>query len=122
MANMTIKEAIKWQEAFKNTYKGFPKESEEACDMAIRALKAYKPKKQFVLCETVEREIATPEFFDSYEDAYREMKDRLLKATEIKDDDELAEYEGDAMLDEWSAYCENANHDNCDWKIFEISE
>ena len=45
----------------------------------------------------------------------------MFKAIGIDDDDELTEYEGDAMLDNWSAYCENANHDNCDWKIFEIS-
>ena len=36
---MTPEEAIKWMEAFKKTYNGFPKESEEACNMAIEALK-----------------------------------------------------------------------------------
>ena len=36
---MTETEAIKWMEAFKKTYNGFPKESEEACNIAISALK-----------------------------------------------------------------------------------
>ena len=36
---MTENEAIKWQEAFKKTYGGYPKDSAEACDMAISALK-----------------------------------------------------------------------------------
>ena len=36
---MTENDVIKWIEAFKKTYKGFPKDSEVACDMAISALK-----------------------------------------------------------------------------------
>lgn len=35
---MTENEAIKWQKSFKKTYNGFPPETEEACDMAIKAL------------------------------------------------------------------------------------
>lgn len=35
---MNIREAIEWQEAFKRTYKGMPKEVDVACDMAIIAL------------------------------------------------------------------------------------
>ena len=26
----------------------------------------------------------------------------------------------DGDINDWSAWCENANHDNCDWKIFEV--
>ena len=36
---MTENDVIKWIEAFKKTYKGFTKDSEVACDMAISALK-----------------------------------------------------------------------------------
>lgn len=36
---MTENELIEWMEAFKKTYAGFPKESEEACDAATSALK-----------------------------------------------------------------------------------
>jgi hypothetical protein len=39
---MTENEMIEWMEAFKKTYAGFPKESEEACDAVISALKKIK--------------------------------------------------------------------------------
>lgn len=39
---MTIQEAIAWQETFKKTYAGFPKEADIACDMAIEALKMWE--------------------------------------------------------------------------------
>ena len=42
---MTDSEAIKWQESFKETYKGFPKDVDVACDMAINALEKQIPKK-----------------------------------------------------------------------------
>lgn len=35
---MTENEAIEWQKAFKKTYKSVPKEVDEACDTAIKAL------------------------------------------------------------------------------------
>lgn len=42
---MDIKEAISWQEAFKKTYKGTPKEVDVACDMAVSALEKQVAKK-----------------------------------------------------------------------------
>ena len=42
---MTENEAIKWQKSFKETYKGFPKDIDAACDMAINALEKQIPKK-----------------------------------------------------------------------------
>ena len=65
--------------------------------------------KKFVLIEVIEREISTPEFFDTYDIAYTEMKKRF---------NETCAHEG--YIDDWMAWCENANHDNCDWKIFEM--
>ena len=35
---MTEMEAIEWQKSFKKTYKSFPKDVDDACDMAIKAL------------------------------------------------------------------------------------
>ena len=35
---MEIQQAIEWQKAFKRTYKGQPKEVDEACDLTITAL------------------------------------------------------------------------------------
>ncbi len=40
-------EAIKWQEAFKKTYNGFPKEASEACDMAKSALEEIQQYRKF---------------------------------------------------------------------------
>lgn len=65
---------------------------------------------KYVLIEVIERYISTPEFFDTFEKAHRRMEERFT------DTDQLDNGE----LGEWEAYCENANHDNCDWKIFEI--
>lgn len=41
---MDIKKAIEWQKAFKKTYKGIPKEVDEACDTAMSALEKQIPK------------------------------------------------------------------------------
>ena len=42
---MTESEAIEWQKSFKKTYKGFPKDVDDACDMAINALEKQIQKK-----------------------------------------------------------------------------
>lgn len=63
----------------------------------------------FILIEVVEREISTPEFFNTYKEAFQEMKRRFNICNKH-----------DGYIDDWSAWCENANHDNCDWKIFEM--
>lgn len=42
---MTEKEAIEWQKAFKKTYRGFPKQIDEAVDISISALQKQVPKK-----------------------------------------------------------------------------
>lgn len=65
--------------------------------------------KKFVLIEVVEREISTPEFFDTYEEAYAEMEARWDSCSE------------DGEIESFFAYGETENHDNIDWRIFEIS-
>ena len=45
---MTENEAIEWQKAFKKTYKGFPKDVDVACDIAIKALEKQIPKKPVI--------------------------------------------------------------------------
>lgn len=42
---MTESEAIEWQKSFKKTYKSFPKDIDDACDMAINALEKQIAKK-----------------------------------------------------------------------------
>ena len=75
------------------------------CEKAIE----FMCQPNYILLETIEREISEPEFFYNYEDAYKTMEDRFY---------ECNKHEG--YIDDWLAYCENANHDNCDWKIFKI--
>lgn len=77
---------------------------------------------QFILCETIEREISTPAFFDTIKEAQEEMAKRFKAAANLTDDDmgNLDEYE--ACLDETKAYCTNKNHDNCDWAIFQFNK
>lgn len=73
--------------------------------------------KKFVLIEVVERTITTPEFFDTYDEAYRNMEKRYIETASAGCDEGD---EPDGELNEWDAWCESANHDNCDWAIFEI--
>lgn len=63
----------------------------------------------FILIEVIEREISTPEFFNTYEEAYNEMEVRFNECN----------MRG-GYIDDWSAYCETLNHDSVDWKIFDM--
>ena len=47
---MTVNEAIEYIEAINKTYKGYPEELSEACDMAISALKEIQLYKDNKLC------------------------------------------------------------------------
>ena len=67
---------------------------------------------RYVLVEVIEREILAPVFFETFEAARAEMKRRY------EEEDPDGDHEG---LYRNHAYCENANHDNCDWKIFPVS-
>lgn len=67
---------------------------------------------KFVLIEVVEREISTPEFFNTFEEAHSKMKECYEEASD----------RGFGELNDDNAWCENRNHDNCDWKIFPIGE
>lgn len=80
---------------------------------------------KFVLVEVIEREISTPEFFDTFEEAHARMEQYYNEATacdpdDYDDEDDYDPDDLDGELNEWDAYCENANHDNCDWKIFKV--
>lgn len=68
---MTESEAIKWQEAFKKTYKGFQNDVDDACDMAINALEKLEKIK------------------------------KVLDTTCLSDDVSKCYYDGDCMLHEY---------------------
>ena len=71
--------------------------------------------KKFVLIEVIERDISTPTFFETLTAAQNEMRARFEASVRSEDDD-------NACCDEMFAYCENHNHDNCDWKIYDLLE
>lgn len=64
----------------------------------------------YILIEVIEREISTPSIFPNHKDAQDEMLKRYVQCN----NGECGEFGKDY------AYCENRNHDNCDWKIFKI--
>ena len=68
--------------------------------------------KKFMLIEVIERNVSEPEFFDTHQKAYDEMKHRFEEACDASDED--------SYIAEDYAYGENASHDNCDWQIFNI--
>lgn len=72
----------------------------------------------FVLIEVIEREISSPAFFDTYQEAYDEMVTRVRQAF----GDDIAFGEEDdvgAVVRKMSAYGEKHGQ-NFDWQIFEI--
>lgn len=66
--------------------------------------------KKYVLVEVIEREISTPEFFDTYEDAYKKMKKYYNEANKYAEDGDISE----------DCAWVNVHHDNFDWRIFEL--
>lgn len=51
---------------------------------------------------------------------------RMAQAMGITPDDVLSQYRDaedfDASINDYSAYCENGNHDNCDWRIVNLDD
>ena len=78
--------------------------------------------KKYILICCCERDIEEPQFFDSYEEAYDAMINEYQEMTECDD----AELDGiindkyDTAIESHSASCSNRNHDDVDWKIFEV--
>ena len=68
--------------------------------------------KKYILCETIERDISNPEFFDNKKEAVSKMK-KAIKSVCGPDD----EYGIESM----SAWANSDGGDtNCDWRIFEV--
>ena len=78
----------------------------------------------YILLSCCEREIATPQYSKTEEDAIAEMLKEFADALGV--DVEAIEFDpeknlfvdGDeCFIDRSSAFCLNKNHDNCDWRI-----
>ena len=77
--------------------------------------------KKYVLCAVVENEICEPKFFDSYWEAYAQMRKEYEEMTGfLVIDEDYEDEEGDHEIGEWNAYCKSTDHDNWDWKIFKM--
>lgn len=81
---------------------------------------------RYILIEVMEREISVPEFFDTYENAHREMRSRISEVLGVSFD-EIAEayvaggqYDDDTFIIEGQAWTEKHGQ-NFDWKIFCVS-
>jgi len=81
---------------------------------------------KFVLIEVQEREICTPEFFDTQKEAFDEMCSRFAEAMGTTVEDAVSEYYIPECEDEAScimttrAWTERYGN-NFDWRIFEMS-
>ena len=74
---------------------------------------------KFLLIEVIERKISDPMYFDTFEEAHEKMEKSFFEANGC-DPENYNRADLDGVLAERVAWCEDANHDNCDWKIFEI--
>lgn len=93
---MTENELIEWIEAFKKTYAGFPKKSEEACDAAISALKEIQNYRKLGTLEELARADTYIKLAKSH-GTVGEMIDRCAAYEEIGTVEEFREYR-DNML------------------------
>lgn len=98
---MTENEAIEWQEAFRKTYNNFPKESSEACDVAITALKEIQQYKKTNLTPTMIEDLKKSE-----KQAHKIAMEQAMK---------LEEYEALGTVEEIETYIRLAEKLNvCD--------
>ena len=84
-----------------------------------------KPNTKHILMEFVEPDINEPAVFDTYEEAYAEMKRRLFDTLGTTEEEFATDCgygisQGDTGLSADDAWCQNKNHDNCTWHISEI--
>ena len=80
---------------------------------------------KYILIEVHEREISTPDFFDTHEAAHEKMTEYFAEVVGYSKEAAIESYlngvdiEGNCTLLENTAYAE-ACHDNWDWSIFKV--
>ena len=79
-------------------------------------------KKNYVLVECIEREINTPELFETEEQAYNVMAQRMAENLGIQVD-EIETYDDyDICISKSCAWITDYHHLNYDWKIFRVND
>ena len=77
-------------------------------------------KKNYILVECIDREINTPELFETEEQAYNVMAQRMADVLGIQVD-EIETYDDyDIGISKSCAWITDYHHLNYDWKIFKI--
>ena len=77
-------------------------------------------KKNYVLVECIEREINLPEFFETEEQAYNVMAQRMADILKIQVEDIETYDDYDICISKSCAWITDYHHLNYDWKIFRI--
>ena len=79
-------------------------------------------KKNYVLVECIEREINLPEFFETEEQAYNVMAQRMADILKVQVEDIETCDDYDIGISKSCAWISDYHHLNYDWKIFKVND
>ena len=78
--------------------------------------------KNYVLVECIDREINLPEFFETEEQAYNAMAQRMADILKIQVEDIETYDDYDICISKSCAWITDYHHLNYDWKIFRVND
>ena len=78
--------------------------------------------KNYVLVECIDREINLPEFFETEEQAYNAMAQRMADILKIQVEDIETYDDYDICISKSCAWITDYHHLNYDWKIFKVDD
>ena len=76
--------------------------------------------KNYILIECIDREINLPEFFETEEQAYNAMAQRMADILKIQVEDIETYDDYDICISKSCAWITDYHHLNYDWKIFRV--
>ena len=79
-------------------------------------------KKNYILVECIEREINLPEFFETEEQAYNAMAQRMADILKIQVEDIETYDDYDICISKSCDWITDYHHINYDWKIFRVND
>lgn len=82
---------------------------------------------RYILCETIEREISTPEIFQTHDAAHAEMRKRVSESSGIPEFEIDGAYLAGEPVNDYTAILNDSAYTekygvNFDWKIFAIGD
>ena len=78
--------------------------------------------KNYILVECIDREINLPEFFETEEQAYNVMAQRMADILKIQVEDIETYDDYDICISKSCAWITDYHHLNYDWKIFRVND